>query len=53
MKTGYGIFGKQYEIMFRNDLHHASSVDHALLKKMVLPDDSSYCFLYGKLTRHQ
>lgn len=33
-KIGYGIFGKAYEHMFKNDLHHKGSVDRALLKNM-------------------
>ena len=34
-KNGYDAFGKAYEHMFKNDLHHRRSVDHAILKKMV------------------
>ena len=47
MKTGYGIFGKPYEVMLRNDLHDPASVDHDLLRNMILLDDDSYSFLYG------
>ena len=34
-KNGYGVFGKAYEYMFKNDLHHKGSVDHAILKNMI------------------
>jgi hypothetical protein len=43
---GYGVFGKAYEYMFKNDLHHKRSVDHAILKKMILLDKDSKSFLY-------
>jgi hypothetical protein len=45
-KTGYGVFGKAYEHMFKNDLHHKGSVDHALLKNMIFLDEDSKSFLY-------
>lgn len=35
-KIGYGVFGKAYEYMFRNDLHNKISVDHEILKNMIL-----------------
>ena len=47
MKQGYGIFGKAYEIMFRNDLHASKSIDHAFLRSMVLLDDESAPVLYS------
>ena len=47
MKQGYGIFGKAYEIMFRNDLHALESIDHVFLRNMVLLDDESAPVLYG------
>ena len=43
---GYGVFGKAYEYMFKNDLHHKRSVDHAILKNMILLDKDSKPFLY-------
>ncbi|MFH5882400.1 transglutaminase-like domain-containing protein [Liberiplasma polymorphum] len=46
IKTGYGVFGKAYEYMFRNDLHNKHSVDHAILKNMVFLDEDSKSFLY-------
>lgn len=45
-KMGYGVFGKAYEHMFKNDLHHKRSVDHAILKNMILLDKDSKSFLY-------
>lgn len=45
-KIGYGVFGKAYEHMFKNDLHHKGSVDHALLKNMIFLDEDSKSFLY-------
>ncbi len=47
MKKGYGVFGKAYEIMLRNDLHAASSVDHAFMRDMTLLDGESAPILYG------
>lgn len=52
MKTGYGVFGKAYEVMLRNDLHHPASVDHELMKNMVLLDDESAAFLYSRVLRY-
>lgn len=45
---GYGVFGKEYGVMFLNDLHDLSSVDHELLKNMILVDNSSEMKLYGE-----
>ena len=47
MNQGYGVFGKAYEIMFRNDLHASESVDHAFLRNMILLDDESASALYS------
>lgn len=47
MNQGYGVFGKAYEIMFRNDLHAPKSVDHGFLRNMVLLDDESAPALYS------
>jgi hypothetical protein len=44
-KIGYGVFGKAYEYMFENDLHHKGSVDHAILKNMIFIDEDSKPFL--------
>ena len=46
MKIGCNVFGRAYEHMFRNDLHHKRSVDHKLLKNMVFLDENSKPFLY-------
>ena len=48
MKKGYGIFGKPYEIMLRNDLHDEKSIDHELMRNMVLLDKDSFKYLYNK-----
>jgi hypothetical protein len=45
-KNGYGVFGKAYKYMFKNDLHHKGSVDHAILKNMIFLDEDSKSFLY-------
>lgn len=47
MKRGYGVFGKAYEIMLRNDLHDIHSIDHKLMHDMVLLDSDSYQLLYS------
>lgn len=51
MKKGYGVFGKAYEVMFRNDLHDEDSVDHYILRKMIFLDEDSETFLYQKPQR--
>jgi len=43
---GYGVFGKAYEYMFRNDLHDKRSVDHEILKNMIFLDEDSKSILY-------
>jgi len=50
MNKGVGIFGKQYEIMFRNDPHAADSVDRVLTEQMIKLDGSSVEYLYGPYT---
>lgn len=47
MKTGYDVFGKAYGVMLRNDLHDRRSIDHQLLRRMVLLEPDSYSLLYG------
>ncbi len=49
MKKGFGVFGKEYEFMFRNDLHDSSSIDVRFLNEMVLLDEGSTEFLYGNV----
>jgi len=51
MKKGYGIFGKPYEIMLKNDLHDEASIDHELMRNMVLLDEESCQTLYAKPAR--
>lgn len=46
IRIGYGVFGRAYEHMFRNDLHDKRSIDHMLLKNMILLDENSMPFLY-------
>ncbi len=46
MKSGYGIFGKSYEVMLKNDLHDKNSIDHCFLNEMILLDSDSYKHLY-------
>lgn len=33
MRIGYGIFGKAFEVMLRNDLHALESIDHEFLSR--------------------
>lgn len=47
MKKGYGVFGKAYETMLRNDLHDLNSIDHKLIREMILLEPDSYPILYG------
>ena len=59
MKQGYGIFGKAYEIMYRNDLHAKTSIDHSFLRDMILLNEESEEYLYENthiqcdLTQHE
>ena len=47
MKKGYGVFGKAFEIMLRNDLHAPCSIDHKFMQEMILLDAESRDFLYA------
>lgn len=47
MKKGYGVFGTAYEIMLRNDLHDLNSIDHKLIREMILLEPNSYQNLYS------
>lgn len=47
MKRGYSVFGPAYARMFEQDLHHPDSVDHDILKRMVLLDEDSIDDLYA------
>lgn len=46
LKQGYDVFGKAYGVMNRNDLHATESIDHQLMREMVLLDADSRGFLY-------
>lgn len=46
MRQGYGVFGKAYEVMLRNDVHDINSIDHKFLREMILLEQNSYSFLY-------
>ncbi len=48
MKKGYGVFGKAYEVMFHNDLHDEVSIDHYILRNMILLNKKSETYLYKK-----
>ena len=50
IQKGIGIFGKQYEIMYKNDIHAKGSVDRVLTEQMVKLDDSSAGYLYTAYT---
>lgn len=52
MKIGYGVFGKAYEVMYAHDLHNPASIDHELMKNMILLDDQSAAILYSRVVRH-
>lgn len=47
MRSGYSVFGKEYEIMLKNDLHAPLSVDIKLIEKMIFLDENSYESLYS------
>lgn len=47
MKKGYGVFGRAYEIMLRNDPHDPNSIDHKLMREMILLEPDSCPALYG------
>ncbi len=40
------MFGKEYGVMLKNDLHAGNSIDHKFLREMILLDEESYSFLY-------
>ena len=50
MKKGLGIFGKQYEIMYKNDVHAKGSVDRVLTEEMIKLDKNSAGYLYTAYT---
>lgn len=47
LKKGCGVFGKEYEVMFLNDLHDTNSMDQDLIRNMILIDDKSIDELYS------
>ncbi|MCL2396621.1 MAG: hypothetical protein FWC93_00990 [Defluviitaleaceae bacterium] len=50
MKKGMDIFGRQYEMTYRNDTHADGSVDKMLFEQMVKLDDSTVGYLYDLYT---
>lgn len=46
MKKGYLVFGHEYSVMLKNDLHDGNSIDHKFLQEMILLDEESRHFLY-------
>ncbi|MBQ8598804.1 MAG: hypothetical protein IJ411_01625 [Oscillospiraceae bacterium] len=48
MKQGYDVFGEAYAVMLRKDLHHSASIDHELMRNMILLDPESVSALYSK-----
>lgn len=50
MKKGIGIFGKQYEIGYKNDIHADGSVDRVLFEQMIRLDNDSVEYLYNSYT---
>ena len=50
MKKGLGIFGRQYEIMYKNDVHAVGTVDRVLCEQMIKLDDNSKEYLYNSHT---
>lgn len=47
-KRGYSVFGKEYEQMLRHDLHAENSIDHQLLRRMVLLEEDTAARLYSQ-----
>ena len=50
MQKGMGIFGKQYEIMYKNDVQADGSVVKNLFKEMIKLEQSSADYLYSTYT---
>ncbi|MCL2158992.1 MAG: transglutaminase domain-containing protein [Oscillospiraceae bacterium] len=50
MKKGISIFGKQYEIAYKNDVQADGSVVKDLFEQMIKLDESSVEYLYGSYT---
>ena len=50
MEKGTGIFGKRYEIGFKNDSHADGSVDKILWEQMIKLDENSVEYLYNSYT---
>lgn len=36
MKKGYLVFGHEYSVMLKNDLHDGNSIDYKFLQEMIL-----------------
>jgi len=50
MQKGTGIFGKQYEFVYKNDTHATGSVVRVLFDKMIKLDSESVEYLYNSYT---
>jgi len=50
LEIGNGIFGKQYEIMIKNDSHADGTVDRILYENMIKLDTNSVDYLYNFYT---
>ncbi|MBI9009350.1 MAG: GNAT family N-acetyltransferase [Tenericutes bacterium] len=48
MRKGFDIFGKEYGVMFRNDIHHKDSAGYQFYKKMILINSYSEDYLYNQ-----
>ena len=47
IRKGYDVFGKEYGVMLRNDLHDSFSIEHKLMQEQIRLDSVSEPFLYG------
>ena len=52
MKQGYGVFGRAYETMLKNDLHNRKSIDYRFLQEMILLEPCSKDLLYSTVNFH-
>lgn len=47
MRRGYDVFGREFGVMLRNDLHAIDSIDHKFLENMILAEEDNIELLYG------
>lgn len=52
-QQGYGVFGKAYGVMLKNDLHAAGSIDHKLMEEMILLNKETYALLYNETPKQK